>query len=85
MHKIAIKVVSVANLPREICMHCFGKEHSIGHRMAVGAAVMAGGVLLTRVGHHVPEAVSVAFDVGGGFIHAVGATPYLEWLLASEA
>jgi hypothetical protein len=29
--------------------------------------------------------MAVAVDMTGYFVHALGATPYLEWLLASEA
>jgi hypothetical protein len=76
-----LKAVKVANLPREICNHLHGEEHALSHRMWVGLAVMLGGVFLAHSAAGMPHFVSVAIDMVGYAIHALGATPFIEWLL----
>jgi hypothetical protein len=86
MRRITFSVVTVVNLPREGCNLLIGKEHKTSHRMIAGMVVMGAGVLLAKTGHYMPyEGMAVAVDMTGYFVHALGATPYLEWLLASEA
>lgn len=76
-----LRAVKVANLPREICNHLHGEDHTVAHRMWVGFVVMAGGVLLAHTASGFPHFIAVAIDMTGYGIHALGATPFIEWLL----
>lgn len=78
------KFIRVVNLPRWICHHLIGEQHKTGHRMAVGGVVMLGGVLLAKCAEGMPHYVGVLVDMTGYGIHALGATPYIEWLLLEE-
>lgn len=79
-----LRVVKVANLPRELCHHLIGEHHTTAHRMWVGLAVMAGGVFLAKSADMVPHYVGVFVDLTGYGIHALGAAPYIEWLMEEE-
>lgn len=84
MNKLKTKTpraVQAINLPREICHWCLGHDHHISHRMIVGLMVMAVGVIIAKAGHHYPGFIAHASDLIGFFIHALGAVPYLEWLI----
>lgn len=76
-----LKAVKLANLPREICHHLHGDDHSVSHRMWVGVAVMGAGVYFAHLSTEFPHYVAVLVDMTGYGIHALGATPFIEWLL----
>lgn len=76
-----LKAVTIANLPRKICNHLHGPDHPVSHRMWVGVAIMMGGVFLAHAGASFPRYFAVLMDTTGYAIHALGATPFIEWLL----
>lgn len=67
------------SIPRIIAVHLFGKQHRLGHRMAIGTVIMAGGVLLAKVFESGP--LHLMFDGIGYLIHGMGATPWAEWFI----
>lgn len=75
------RLLKVANLPREIANHLHGEEHPLGHRMIIGMVVMAGGVMFAHMASGMPHFVAVVIDMVGYGIHALGAVPFLEWVL----
>jgi len=78
-----IRVVRVANLPRKTCHALLGPQHGAGWRFGVGAVVMGAGVSIMHL--HVPVGwLEWAPEALGGFVHAIGATPYLEALLGAS-
>lgn len=79
------RAVRVANLPRELCHMMLGDQHKTSHRMVVGFVVMTAGVLVAKQAHHMPyEALATLTDLTGYGVHALGATPFIEWLLGAE-
>lgn len=81
MRQKILRAVKVANLPREICNHLHGDSHPISHRMWAGFVVMGIGVYIAHFSAGLPHYVAVLIDMTGYGIHALGATPYIEWLL----
>lgn len=81
------RIVQVVNLPRYICRHMVGEQHSCAHRMGVGVVVMTAGVGIAMFGGHViPGAVGhFMCDAIGYLVHGLGAVPFIEWLIADEA
>lgn len=77
-----LKLVSVLNLPREICHHLIGTHHKPSHRMICGTLVMAAGVAIAHTAPGFPHYMAMAVDGIGYGIHALGATPFIEALLA---
>lgn len=82
MHIKFLSAVKWANLPREICHHLHGEDHPVHHRMIWGVVIMAGGVFIAHTAAGFPHYVAVFIDMTGYGIHALGATPFIEWLLA---
>lgn len=80
----AHQLISALNVPRRICHFMVGEEHRTSHRMAVGFIVMTGGVLVAKGAHGLPHILAIMGDMLGYGIHALGATPFLEWLLQAE-
>lgn len=62
--------------------HLFAERHCWGHRMSAGMVVMALGVGLSKacVGIHFMY-IDFFGEMFGYGIHAVGASPALEWLI----
>lgn len=85
MGKAINAVAKAANLPRAICHFLIGEEHKTSHRMVAGFAVMVGGVLIAKSGHHFSyDSVAVLVDMTGYGVHALGATPYIEWAMGQS-
>ncbi len=76
-----LRAIRVANLPREICNHLHGEHHPLSHRMWVGLVVMMSGVSVAHMAGGLPHLLALVVDMLGYGIHALGAVPYLEWLL----
>lgn len=71
------------NLPREVCHHLIGKDHTPRHRMIAGAGIMAVGVTLAQVVSelvHFPGAHFI-FDMVGYGVHGLGLVPFIEHAL----
>ena len=76
------KVLHTVNVPKHICHHCLGKEHTHKHRMVVGTMVMVIGVGIAQAGHHVePYIISFTMDLTGYAVHGLGLAPFVEKLL----
>lgn len=66
------------NLAKTICNHLLGKQHTIVHRMLVGVAIMCVGVAFVELTASI-HVVHYVTNIAGYGIHAVGATPFIEW------
>lgn len=66
------------NLTKTICNHLLGKQHTIIHRMLVGVIIMCIGVAFVELTAHI-YMVHYVTNIAGYGIHAVGATPFIEW------
>lgn len=76
-HALAVRL----NVARPVCDALVGHKHKPVHRMAVGAVVMSIGVYVAKTSHGVHyELLSMAIDGVGYAIHALGTTPFIEWL-----
>jgi hypothetical protein len=75
------KVVEAFNLPRIICVHLIGEDHTIHHRMGVGVIVMVIGVIITRCTGGVYMLHFVG-EIVGQAIHGFGTIPFGEALVA---
>lgn len=74
------------NLPRVVCDHVLGEEHSHPHRMVCGVFVMVAGVSLAKTGHAIDSvAWLITADVLGYSLHGLGFAPYVEYLLSRNA
>lgn len=72
------------NLPRIVCEHVVGDNHSQTHRRIVGGAVMVAGVWVAKTAAHIHyEPFEFAGDLLGYLIHGFGAVPYIEGIVAS--
>lgn len=71
-----------ANVPRVLCDHMLGEQHTTKHRMVVGTLVMVCGVMIAKFTSHAPyEILEVAGDLTGYLVHGVGAVPYVDALV----
>ena len=87
MKKIPTRhVLHFANLPREICHILIGKDHHIAHRLVAGGVIMSCGVAIAKYGGHYPDVhiLHYLLDMGGYFVHALGAVPYIELLIEED-
>ena len=78
-------MIKFINLPRELCHFLLGAEHKTSHRMIAGVFVMGCGVGTAKaaVFFTVPLA-HISLDMIGYFIHAVGAIPFIEYLMSEN-
>jgi hypothetical protein len=72
-------IVTLLHLPRVLAEHAVGRDHTVGHRMVVGILLMTLGAIVTRGGDLLPAA-HLFFDVTGPLLHAIGVTPFAEYL-----
>lgn len=69
------------NLPRLVCHMLLGHQAKPPHRMAVGVIVMGIGVMIAKAAMYVHfQALEMLIDGSGYAIHALGTTPFIEWL-----
>ena len=79
MKKLPSVKPHVLNLTHHICEHFLGESHTVKHRMGVGMIIMFIGVYVAH-SHTDIMLVSIAYNIFGYTIHAIGAIPYVEWL-----
>lgn len=77
IHSVAVRM----NVARPVCHALLGHHAKPSHRMAVGVVVMSFGVVIAKAAHGVHyEILSMMVDGCGYAIHALGTTPFIEWL-----
>lgn len=67
------------NIPKIVCIHLIGENHTSKHRMAVGAIVMGFGVVISKITANL-YILSFCGDVIGYLIHGIGSIPFVEHL-----
>lgn len=76
------KNIHKINVVRRLCDHFIGENHTLKHRVGVGTTIMVIGVTIVKVGAMAPFGfIHVTTDVIGYLIHAIGGTPYIEYLI----
>lgn len=75
------KALNKVDVSRKISNHLVGENHSLGHRMIIGAVIIFGGVAIAAVGHGEQWLFAYLIDGTGYLIHAMGAVPYIEWFI----
>lgn len=80
------KLSECLNVPKLICTHLMGKEHSYYHHMIVGFILMVVGV---KFAHYTADihiyVVHYAGDLVGYGLHGIGLTPFLEAISRARA
>lgn len=61
-----------------LCDHLVGKNHTHGHRMMVGVAVIIVGVFVAKTGAGTPAVVHILTDAIGYGVHGIGLVPFVE-------
>jgi len=82
MKKIPV-ILDTCNVPKHICCHLFGKNHSNAHRLLVGGVVILVGALATHIECHY-AAVKLIAEVIGWSCHGFGLHPYIETVINHE-
>jgi hypothetical protein len=73
------KKISVINLPRKVCNHLMGEEHTDFHRCTVGTCFIIIGVAISKVGIFFSmQVIQGGLDGIGYLIHAAGTVPFIE-------
>lgn len=81
MSRVLVAVRNL-NVPRHLCAHALGENHTIPHRMCVGLVIMVCGVMIAKAAHVFEYyALQVVVDTLGYSVHGLGLTPFLEHLL----
>lgn len=65
------------NLARTISDHLLGEEHSMKHRMYVGASLMTCGVLIAQC--FTGTYFHFLFEGVGYLVHGTGVIPFVDW------
>lgn len=74
--------IRLLDLPRALCHHAVGKDHTHTHRMVAGMFIMAGGVGIAKAANLFDGAfMHYSLDMVGYAIHGLGALPYIEYLI----
>lgn len=71
------QILRAVNLPRYILNHTIGEDHPIWHRLILGFVFM-------MIGHYMGEIHTFIIGCAGGFVHAFGAVPWLDWIISFE-
>lgn len=77
--KCARFILHDINIARHIANHLIGEHHTDRHRMIIGGFIMLIGVLFAKSGEHY-YLLHIATEMGGYFVHAIGAIPFIEKL-----
>lgn len=74
--------LKIYNLPREICHHAIGKEHTHSHRMVAGTCIMLVGVAIAKSAHFFDATlIHFSMDMVGYAVHGLGALPFIEYVM----
>ena len=71
------------NLPRIVCDHLVGENHSLWHRRIAGTVVMSVGVVIAQNAHHFWFLWWVV-DCAGYLLHGIGAIPFVEPIIKDK-
>lgn len=70
------------NLPRMICVHLIGEQHTHVHHMIVGFVIMVFGITVVKLSLLADWSfIHVAGDLSGYAIHGIGLTPFVETII----
>lgn len=72
-------IIAVLNLPKRICEHVVGEQHTKAHRSFVGILFMFIGVFIAHIEFEI-VAFATAAEAFGFTIHAIGVIPFIEML-----
>lgn len=78
MKKINSFIYNNFNLPKKVCNHIIGKEHSQTHRVVVGSTIMVIGVIIAQVPIINTFTVHVMSETVGFLLHCIGAIPIVQ-------
>lgn len=79
--KRAKELLEKVNLPKIICIHLIGENHSMHHRMGAGVIIMTIGVMISKTASGISfYLVSFLGDMIGYLIHGIGTLPFAEAL-----
>jgi hypothetical protein len=83
MKKLLSQCYCKMNLTKKAADHLIGENHTLRHRMVIGAVVMIGGVIFSKsfAGSH--YIIHYGADVLGYLAHGIGGLPYVEQVLKS--
>lgn len=77
------ELLDKVNLPKIICIHLIGKNHTLHHRMGAGVILMTIGVMISKSAAGISVyLVSFVGDMIGYLIHGIGTLPFGEALVA---
>lgn len=77
-----ISKIRFINLPKELCHHTLGKEHTHTHRMLAGTIVMVIGVAIAKSAHYFDATIlQFSLDMVGYAVHGLGAAPFIEYVV----
>lgn len=75
-------MIRFIDLPRAICHHAIGRDHTLSHRMVAGGVIMAIGVSIAQAaGYFEMHLMHYVLDLCGYAVHGLGCVPYIEYLL----
>lgn len=87
MKKVNSFVYNNLNLPKKVCNHIIGQEHSQRHRIIAGSGMMVVGVVIAQVPVINTFTVHIISETVGFLLHCIGAIPivqYIEKMMKNE-
>lgn len=72
------------DLPKALCNHLIGENHSLAHRLICGACLMVVGVAVAHTASALPEGAGFIADLTGYLIHGIGSTPVIEAIMLAR-
>lgn len=72
--------IEKVDVPKIICVHLIGEDHTLHHRMGVGFIIMSIGVLISRFSEGSFYIIHFFGDLVGFAIHGIGTIPFGEAL-----
>ena len=72
------KLITSLNVPKTICTHVLGKNHTKTHRRYCGICVMIVGVFIAEVIGGTSHYLTFICNVFGYGLHGMGLVPFIE-------